>query len=101
MLTGMDASILIATASLVGVIILTTVGLATLIVNVGRGIERRLTARMDALDARMDGLVTRMDALTTRMDGLTASQGELRERMAKLEGLLEGLREAVSGRRAA
>ena len=38
-----------------------------------------------------------MDALTTRMDGLTASQGELRERMAKLEGL----REAVSGRRSA
>ena len=94
MLTGMDASILISTASLVGVIILATIGLATLIVNVARGIERRLTARMDALD-------TRMDALNTRMDGLTASQGELRERMAKLEGLLEGLREAVSGRRAA
>ena len=27
--------------------------------------------------------------------------GELRERMAKLEGLLEGLREAISGRAAA
>ena len=27
--------------------------------------------------------------------------GRLRERMAKLEGLLEGLREAISGRRAA
>ena len=26
--------------------------------------------------------------------------GQLRERMAKLEGLLEGLREAVTGRRA-
>ena len=94
MLAGMDASILIATASLAGVVILATVGLATLLVNVTRGIERRLTARMDALDSRMDGLNTRMDALA-------ASQGEIRERMAKLEGLLEGLREAVTGRRAA
>ena len=94
MLANMDASILIATASLAGVIILATVGLATLIVNVVRGIERRLTARMDDLDSRMD-------ALDTRMDGLAAGQGEIRERMAKLEGLLEGLREAVTGRRAA
>ncbi len=87
MLAGMDASLLIATASLAGVVILATVGLATLLVNVTRGIERRLTVRMDALDSRMDAL--------------TASQGEIRERMAKLEGLLEGLREAVTGRRAA
>ena len=94
MLAGMDGSVLIATASLAGVIILATVGLATLIVNVARGIERRLTVRMDALDSRMDGL-------NTRMDGLAAGQGEIRERMAKLEGLLEGLREAVTGRRAA
>ena len=41
------------------------------------------------------------ERLIARMDGLTASQGELRERMAKLEGLLEGLREAVSGHRSA
>lgn len=94
MLADMDASILIATASLAGVIILATVGLATLIVNVVRGIERRLTARMDDLDSR---LTARMDGLDSRMGGLAASQGEIRERMAKLEGL----REAVSGRRAA
>ena len=40
-----------------------------------------------------------------RMDDRIASfdrgQAELRERMAKLEGLLEGLREVVTGRRAA
>jgi hypothetical protein len=29
---------------------------------------------------------------------LESQFGELRERMAKLEGLLEGLREAISGR---
>ena len=98
MLADMDASILIATASLAGVVLLAAVGLATLIVNVTRGIERRLTARMDGLDTR---LTARMDGLDTRMEGIAASQGEIRERMAKLEGLLEGLREAVTGRRAA
>ena len=74
-------------ANLAGIVILATAGLSTLLVNVTRGIERRLTARMDALDSRMDAL--------------TASQSEIRERMAKLEGLLEDLREAVTGRRAA
>ena len=93
MLAGMDASILIATASLAGVVLL-----ATLIVNVARGIERRLAARMDDLDTRLTGQVGGLD---TRMEGVAAGQGEIRERMAKLEGLLEGLREAVTGRRAA
>ena len=35
------------------------------------------------------------------MNGLHAEIGRLRERMRKLEGLLEGLREAVAGRKAA
>ena len=32
---------------------------------------------------------------------MTHEVGELRERMARLEGLLEGLREAITGRAAA
>ena len=56
--------------------------------------------------ARYDGRVRdRMDTLRDRMDVLgkeTSEQlGQLRERMAKLEGLLEGLREAITGKRAA
>ena len=102
---GMDGPLLIATTSLAGVVILATVGLATLIVNVGRGIRRDLTARMNETDsrltARMDDLAAGQGEMRERMDGLAASQGEIRERMARLEGLLEGLREAVSGRRAA
>ena len=43
--------------------------------------------------------------LESRLDGkigaLESQIGELRERMAHLEGLLEGLREAITGRRAA
>ena len=33
-----------------------------------------------------------------RIDRLDQGQADLRERMAKLEGLLEGLREAIAGR---
>jgi hypothetical protein len=56
--------------------------------------------------ARYDSRVRdRMDTLRDRMDvqGKETSEqlGQLRERMAKLEGLLEGLREAVAGNRAA
>ena len=47
----------------------------------------------------------RMDALRDRIDAqgkeTTEQLGQLRERMAKLEGLLEGLREAITGKRAA
>ena len=39
------------------------------------------------------------DQMTNRMDGMHAEIGRLRERMAKLEGLLEGLREAIAGKR--
>ena len=43
----------------------------------------------------------RFDQVGDRIDALERGQAELRERMAKLEGLLEGLREAISGRREA
>ena len=36
--------------------------------------------------------------LGAQIKDLRGEVGELRERMAKLEGLLEGLREAISGR---
>ena len=35
--------------------------------------------------------------LDERINGLESQIGELRERMAHLEGLLEGLREAITG----
>ena len=40
----------------------------------------------------------RIDRLEQRIDRLDQGQADLRERMAKLEGLLEGLREAIAGR---
>ena len=39
--------------------------------------------------------------MTEGYNALRQEMGELRERMAKLEGLLEGLREAISGRHVA
>ena len=41
----------------------------------------------------------RIDKLEEGITAVERGQAELRERMAKLEGLLEGLREAISGRR--
>ena len=39
--------------------------------------------------------------LRSELSQVHAEFGQLRERMAKLEGLLEGLREAITGRRVA
>ena len=39
--------------------------------------------------------------IRTELGQMHAEIGQLRERMAKLEGLLEGLREAITGRRVA
>ena len=47
------------------------------------------------------GLRQDMRRLDERISGLESQIGELRERMAHLEGLLEGLREAITGRIAA
>ena len=61
----------------------------------------RLDARIDQLDGRIDRLGEHIDRLDGRIDRIEQGQAELRERMAKLEGLLEGLREAITGQRAA
>ena len=59
--------------------------------------ESRLDERISALESRMD---ERINGLESRFDAMEKQFGELRERMAHLEGLLEGLREAITGRAA-
>lgn len=44
-------------------------------------------------------LNSRIDRFESRIDRFEQGYADLRERMAKLEGLLEGLREAIAGRR--
>ena len=58
--------------------------LAGLILTSNRGLRQD----MRQLESRLDG----------RISALDAQMGELRERMAHLGGLLEGLREAITGR---
>ena len=68
-------------------------------------LEGQTNERFDRADEKFDRMGDRITALERdhqeRFASLDRGQAELRERMAKLEGLLEGLREAVTGRRAA
>ena len=62
-----------------------------------------IVARYDSLVRdRMDGQLGQLrDRIDARGKETSEQLGQLRERMAKLEGLLEGLREAITGKRAA
>ena len=76
------------------------------IVLTGMGMVAAVLLGVWGIVARYDDRVrNRMDALRDRMDAqgreTTEQLGQLRERMARLEGLLEGLREAITGKRAA
>ena len=86
-------------------IISTGVALAVLIIGLFAWLRadiREHTGRLDGRITQLDERITRLDERITRLDErITRLEVELRERMAKLEGLLEGLREAVTGKRAA
>jgi chromosome segregation ATPase len=56
-----------------------------------RGVEQRLTDRMQRVESRMDSLEKHLDTFEHRLDALL-------QRMARLEGVLDGLREALFGR---
>ena len=75
-------------------IIGTGIALAALIVGSTRATRRDIGERLDRFEKRIETIEHNQEKLK---DGLA----ELRERMAKLEGLLEGLREAITGRHAA
>ena len=68
--------------------------LAGMILTGNRGLRQDMARLESRLDRRIDGLESQSNALR-------CGNGDHRERMAKLEGLLEGLREAITGRAAA
>ena len=68
------------------------IGLAALIVTSVAWLRADTHRCMDRLESRLN---ERMDRFEARMDRLEAGQGDLRERMARLEGMVDGLREAV------
>ncbi len=61
-------------------------------------LEARIERDIGGLDGRMDRLDNRLDRLEKRLDRVDAGVAELRERMAYVEGVLEGLRDALVGR---
>ena len=94
-------------------VIATGTGLAVLMIalfawlraDIGR-LETRLTARGEErearLTARIEGVETRIEGvqkdLSTRIDRVERSNIDLRERMARIEGMLDGLRDSIAGR---
>ena len=63
-----------------------------------RSLREELRAQGRRIDAQGEELRQRIDA---RGKEMAEQIGQLRERMAHLEGLLEGLREAITGKRVA
>ena len=74
------------------------VALAGVILTSIRGLRQDIRQDMARLESRLD---ERINGLESRFDAIEKQFGELRERMAHLEGLLEGLRESITGRAAA
>ena len=85
-------------ATLAGLILTSNRGLRQDIRQDMTRMESRLDERINGLESRFD---ERINGLESRFDAMEKQFGELRERMAHLEGLLEGLREAITGRAAA
>ncbi len=79
-------------------IIAVGVGLAGLILNGQKNIREQIDQRLDLMDARLDQMDGRLDQMDARFERLEARMGTMERQQAKLEGLLEGLREAISGR---
>ena len=76
----------------------TVIGTGVVILIAIAAISRQLRGEMNVLRGEMNAL---RDQMTDRMNGMHAEIGRLRERMARIEGLLEGLREAITGRKVA
>ena len=73
--------------------------LSGLILTSSRGLRQDMRQDMARLESRLDGKIGGLESrLDGKIGGLESQIGELRERMAHLEGLLEGLREAITGR---
>ena len=70
------------------------IAVAALLLRSNTRLEERLGARIDETNKRIDETNKRLDGIDSRLRAVEHGQ-------ARLEGLLEGLREAISGRRPA
>ena len=79
-------------------IIAVGVGLAGLILNGQKNAREELKDFKVQVNERLDKMDTRLDKMDARFERLEMRMGTMERQQAKLEGLLEGLREAISGR---
>ena len=56
----------------------------------------KIEKRFDGVEKRFEGVEKRFESIEKRFDGMAREFADLRERMARLEGALEGL---LAGRR--
>ena len=92
------------TPELIGILTVGTAVVAVLLVlaRMVMDTSKRLEQRFERMEVRMDGLEARMevrmDGLGARMDRIETQMTAQGERLARLEGMLDGLREAMFGR---
>ena len=72
-----------------------------IVIAVGALLLRSYARLEDCLGARIDETNKRIDETNRRIDGLDNRLRAVEHGQARLEGLLEGLREAIAGRRPA
>ena len=78
------------------------VTLAGLILTSSRGLRQDMREDIGKLESRLDERINRLEArLRDDIKQLGDRVGRMEHSQAKLEGLLEGLREAITGRAAA
>ena len=81
------------------------IAVAALLLRSNARLEERLGARIDdvsnSLSARIDETNKRIDETNRRLDGIDNRLRTVEHGQARLEGLMDGLREAISGRRPA
>ena len=92
---GLEESISVELISVLIVVLAMGVALAGLILTSNRGLRQDMRQDMTRMESRLDGSIR---ALESRFDAMESQFGELRERMAHLEGLLEDMREAIPTR---
>ena len=97
-LTGILIAIVAVGAALAGLIVTSVRGLRQDIRQDMARLESRLDAKINGLDAKIDGLEARM---REDMKQLSDRLARVENSQARLEGLLDGLREAITGRAAA
>ena len=74
------------------------VGISGLILNGQRNAREEMKEFKAEMDARFEKIEGRFEKIEGRLGQIEGRLGVLERQQAKLEGLLDGLREAISGR---